>query len=64
MYLGFIFVVGTSRAWLLATRQIPWEEWNAPSSTEVAAAMIVGSIAFTIIAWLSVRNDWGAKGRY
>jgi len=64
MYLSFLLVVGASRAWLLASRQIPLEAWNDPSSGEVAASMILGSIAFAIIAWLSVRNDWGAKSRY
>lgn len=64
MYLSFLLVVGASRVWLLASSQIPWEEWNDPSSGEVAASMILGSIAFTIIAWLCVRNDWGAKSRY
>ncbi|MGE3638310.1 MAG: ABC transporter permease subunit [Pirellulales bacterium] len=64
MYLNFLLIVGGTRAWLLATRQISWEKWSDPSSAEVAASMIIGSIAFAIIAWLCVRNDWGAKSRY
>ncbi len=64
MYLSFLLVVGVSRAWQLASHQIPWEEWNDPTSAEVAASMVLGSITFTIIAWLAVRCDWGRKSRY
>jgi len=64
MYLGFLFVVGISRLVKLGAGLIPWDEWNDPTTGEMAAAMVLASIAFTIIAWLAVRNDWGRTSRY
>jgi ABC-type transport system involved in multi-copper enzyme maturation permease subunit len=64
MYLNILAVVGVVRLTKWATGQIPWKELRDPTTAEMSATMIVGTITFAMLAWLAVRYDWGRKSRY
>jgi hypothetical protein len=61
LYLSFFIMIGIERALTLPSDRITWEEITVGESAMVIATSIA---AFTILAWLALRNDWGRKSRY
>jgi hypothetical protein len=64
MYLNVLLVVGIVRLSKWAAGRVAWDKLGDPTTAEMSAAMILGTITFAVLAWLAVRYDWGRKSRY
>ena len=65
VYVGTLVGIGL---WFVASLmgiiQISQRSWWEPTNPQIVFGMLLSFVTSTIIAWLSMRYDWGRKSRY
>ena len=65
VYVGTLIGIGL---WFVASLmgiiQLAQRSWWEPTNPQIAFGMLLSFVTSAIIAWLSMRYDWGRKSRY